>query len=118
MDLPPASRPGRLQRPGKVTLPDGSTLGPAEFAALVAAAKRHDGNVDRQTQRHIDEILAAAAHHDLDDHPKPEEPASRFAIFGTVALVACLLLMAALGFSKNGMHLMDPAPAAPLTRVE
>ncbi len=102
-------------RSENVVLPDGTTVGLAEFAMLLAAAKRHDGFVDHETQRHIDQILATAEKQDgtrLQACPVPEEPESRrVTIYGVAALVGCLLVIAALGFGQNGFSLGNATSA-------
>ena len=109
-------------RSAEVVLPDGSAVGLAEFALLVAAAKRHDGFVDHETQRHIDQILAIAVTQDatrLQTCPPPEEPASRrVALYGVAALVSCLLLIAALGFGQNGFSFGNGTTAQTASWVE
>lgn len=94
-------------REAEIVLLDGSTVTAAEFAALVQTAKRHDGMVSRETQRHIDDILAVAGERELLERAEPrpveyEDNLGRtLAAYGAISFAASMILIAALAFGQD-----------------
>lgn len=94
-------------RDAEIVMLDGTTVTAGEFAALVQTAKRHDGMVDRETQRHIDHILAVAGERDPLSWAmiRPEESqdaiTTRIAGYGAIALLCCLVLIPCLWWAAQ-----------------